>query len=285
MTEADVRTAVPVAFRSFFDDAATFPPGLQPLDRAVTDHVMRWKNPLSAAVGPAVLNLKDLPEARRMYAEVALEGRALEVSAVVPVGQIDKALAAVGAAGPEMRVAALELKTEAGQDIGSGSHGWEAAAAAGLDVYVELASGQISDGALELLAAKGLRLKYRTGGIEARLFPSTSELAAVIVAAVSSGVAFKLTAGLHEAVRYRNPATEFTHHGFLNIAAATCAARVDEPLESVEALLGETDASALVERVAAGDAWRESFRSFGTCSVGEPAASLAELGLFPPGLE
>ena len=34
---------VPAQFVAFFDDAATFPPGLAPLEKAVTDHVARWR--------------------------------------------------------------------------------------------------------------------------------------------------------------------------------------------------------------------------------------------------
>ena len=50
------------------------------------------------------------------------------------------------------------------------------------------------------------------------------ELGDVLVAAVSAGLPFKLTAGLHEAVRHTNAETGFTHHGFLNLvlAAARC---------------------------------------------------------------
>jgi len=44
--------------------------------------------------------------------------------------------------------------------------------------------------------------KFRTGGLAAELFPSPSDLAAVIVACHERGVPFKLTAGLHRAVRH-----------------------------------------------------------------------------------
>ncbi|MEB7448195.1 hypothetical protein [Arthrobacter koreensis] len=283
MTRAEARPEVPAAFLGFFDDAATFPPGLQPMEKAVRDHVARRENPLSPAVGPSVLSLADLPGARQIAAGIDLQGRPVEVSAVVPPGALAEALAAVRANGPALTVVALELKTDPETDPGANPEVREAAAA-GMEVFVELATGQIRTGGLAYLAEAGLRLKYRTGGIEAHLFPSCAELAEVICAAVSAGVPFKLTAGLHEAVRYTNEATGFTHHGFLNIAAATSAARAGQAPDSVAALLEATDSGTLAGSVDPAGTWRDSFRSFGTCSVAEPADSLARIGLFPAGL-
>ncbi|WP_344124075.1 hypothetical protein [Kocuria aegyptia] len=276
---------VPAQFAGFFDDAATFPPGLAPLERAVADHVGRWANPLVAAVGPAVLKLEDLPEARRIAAGLDRGDRAVEVSVVTPAGQLQAALEAAEQARPELRVVALELKTDpSDQDVWAAQLR-EAAAVEEIPVYVELTADQVRGGALELLEGTGLRLKYRTGGIEAHLFPAPEQLAAVLTEAVAARIPFKLTAGLHEAVRCTNPATGFSHHGFLNIALATEAARAHEPAERVARLLTETDPEPLVELARASDgSWRGSFVSFGTCSVGEPAASLERLGLFPHGL-
>ncbi|WP_369133725.1 hypothetical protein [Modestobacter sp. I12A-02662] len=272
-------------FTGFFDDAATFPPGLAPLEEAVADHVARWAAPLAAAVGPAVLKLEDLPRARRTASGLDLGGRAVEVSAVVPAGQLTAALDLAEQIGPELRIVSVELKTDPSDQEVWTAQLREAAAVAGLPVYVELTAGQVTSGALELLRGTGLRLKYRTGGIAAHLFPTPEQLAAVLVEAVAAGIPFKLTAGLHEAVRYTDPATGFTHHGFLNIAMATGAARAHEPVEHVARLLTETDPAPLSRLARASDgSWREFFTSFGTCSVGEPAASLERLGLYPPGL-
>lgn len=276
---------VPAQFAGFFDDAAIFPPGLAPLETAVVDHVARWANPLVASVGPAVLRLEDLPDAQRIAAKLERGGRRIEVSAVVPDGQLQAALDLAERIGPELQMVAVELKTDpSDQDV------WvaqlqEAAAAEGLPIYVELTAEQVAAGALELLEGTWLRLKYRTGGIEAHLFPAPEQLAAVLGEAVSRRLPFKLTAGLHEAVRYTNLETGFTHHGFLNIAMATEAARAHESAERVARLLTETNPEPIAELARVSDgSWRESFISFGTCSVGEPAESLERLGLFPHGL-
>ena len=58
----------------------------------------------------------------------------------------------------------------------------EVAAVTALPVYVELTAAQVTQGALDLLAGTPLRLKYRTGGIEAHLFPTPQELGDVLVA-------------------------------------------------------------------------------------------------------
>ena len=75
-----------------------------------------------------------------------------------------------------------------------------------------------------------------------------------------------------------NDTTGFTHHGFLNIALATQAARADED----PGVVAGTDPTTLASAAAESDGtWRESFGSFGTCSVGEPAGSVRRLDLFP----
>jgi hypothetical protein len=280
---------IPAPFLGFFDDAAVFPPGLAPLETAVTDHVARRATELAAAVGPLVLPLKDLARAKELAAQELSanldRGNApVQVSVVTPAGQLQDALAAAGTAGPELEVVTVELKTSLQQADWSAELAEAAWAAGQLQIFTELTAAQVADGALEQLAGTGLRLKFRTGGIEAGLFPSPAQLAAVLAAAVRQDIPFKLTAGLHQAVRYTNPATGFTHHGFLNIALATGLAQDGADESELESVLLETDPKVLADRFAAlpGD-WRRSFTSFGTCSVAEPAESLEDLAIFRPG--
>lgn len=273
---------VPEQFVAFFDDAATFPPGLAPVDEAVRDHVERRSAPFVTAVGPAVLALADLPRARELAAGLDLSGGPVEVSVVTPAGALTEALDAAKGVGPELCVVAIELRTDPSDKETWTAQIHEAATVQGLPVFVELTAGQVAHGALDLLAGTGLQLKYRTGGIEAHLFPTPQELGAVLAAAVAADLPFKLTAGLHEAIRHTSATTGFTHHGFLNIALATEAARTGQPREQVAAWLAETEPARLAEATAASDGrWRQSFRSFGTCSVDEPADSLRRLELFP----
>lgn len=278
---ARASAGVPEAFLAYFDDAAVFPPGLAPLDVAVSEHVGRRRTPLTAAVGPLVLPLKDVPEAKKLAMGEDLSSGPVTVSVVTPAGQLQAALTATEEARPELEIVAIELKTS--PDKADWTR--ELEQAAGLDgpqLFVELTTAQLRDGALELLAGTGLRLKYRTGGIEARLFPTTAELARVLVATAEKNIPFKLTAGLHRAVRYTDRQTGFTHHGFLNIAVAAALAQQHAGTPELEAVLSETDHAELVAQYHRLDpSWRRSFNSFGTCSAAEPAQSLAGLGLFP----
>lgn len=283
------QASTPAQFRSFFDDAATFPPGLSPLPDAVAAHLARRRRPLADAVGPAIWNLADLDEAQRLVrAKREDDDAPVRVSVVTPAGELGQALAAVDRHRPELEIVSIELKTDPDDEQVWRSQIAEAAqaqAAGAPGIFVELTEAQVRSGGLEALSEGGLRLKYRTGGIKAELFPTPEQLASVLMAAIKGGVPFKLTAGLHEAVRYTNDTTGFTHHGFLNIAMAVEAAQRGESAERVAELLTTTDADELASAAAGSDAgWRRAFTSFGTCSVGEPAESLERLDLFPAGL-
>ena len=70
------------------------------------------------------------------------------------------------------------------------------------------------------MAEAELRLKFRTGGLEAAAFPPSEVLAGWIDAALDRETPFKCTAGLHRAVRHTGE-DGFEHHGFLNVLVAT----------------------------------------------------------------
>ena len=135
--------------------------------------------------------------------------------------------------------------------------------------------------AADVVAAAELRLKFRTGGVEADLFPAVPTVAAWIDAALDRETPFKCTAGLHHAVRHTDPATGFHHHGFLNVLAAT---RTALDGGDVAAVLAEEDGAALVAALPDLDTLartRRWFTSFGCCEVREPLEDLAALGLVP----
>ncbi len=111
-------------------------------------------------------------------------------------------------------------------------------------------------------------LKLRCGGPDARDTPSACQLGGAIEHCVEHDLPFKLTAGLHHAVR-----TERTL-GFLNILAAVDLAISGS--DPVPALL-ESDPRAL--KVTNPDAVRQLLRSIGTCSIDEPVDDLRALEL------
>jgi hypothetical protein len=123
-----------------------------------------------------------------------------------------------------------------------------------------------------------LPLKFRTGGVTADAFPTSAELAASISAALDRELPFKCTAGLHHAIRQHDGETGFTHHGFLNVLAAT---RASLDGGDARAALDQTDASQLLaglddDALARTRRW---FTSFGSCSILEPHDDLVELDL------
>ncbi|GAA2580399.1 hypothetical protein SMC26_20735 [Actinomadura fulvescens] len=130
----------------------------------------------------------------------------------------------------------------------------------------------------------GEGLKLRCGGLRAELFPSPSVLAGALVTAVAAGVPVKATAGLHEAVRHHDPATGFTHHGYLNLLLATAEAVAGAEAYDVRRALEITDAAALTARLKAlderaVDRLRRTFASYGSCSTRTPIDQARELGL------
>ena len=136
--------------------------------------------------------------------------------------------------------------------------------------------------ALDELAAREVRLKFRTGGVTADGFPTPDELAACITASLDRELAFKCTAGLHRAVRHTDEETGLEHHGFLNVLRATRAALDGD---DATAVLSETDPARLLDGLDPTEMARTRrwFTSFGSCSVLEPHDDLVELGLLPTG--
>jgi alcohol dehydrogenase class IV len=116
----------------------------------------------------------------------------------------------------------------------------------------------------------------------AAAFPDPAALAGAIEVAVTAGIRFKCTAGLHHALAHQDPATGFCHHGFVNVLLAVHAAQAGSG--GTGELLASRDGTALAER--ARDlqpdevtTLRAQFCSIGSCSIGEPLADLQALSL------
>ncbi|GIJ28181.1 hypothetical protein Vqi01_33430 [Micromonospora qiuiae] len=152
-------------------------------------------------------------------------------------------------------------------------------------VYAEIPLTFGLMGALDAVAearAGGLPVaaKFRTGGLAAELFPTPAELAAVIRACRDREVPFKLTAGLHHAVRHVDSETGFTHHGFVNVLAATLAATEGAGVDTIAELLTVRDERPLARWTdSRRDAARPLWAGFGSCSIVEPLTDLIRLGL------
>lgn len=275
---------VPTLLRGLIDDAAVFPPGNAPLAEAVAAHRGYRAAWYAEMVGPLLVPASSLRELPGLLApaerpEIGLVG--------------DTGLAAL----PDVVVAADRWVTLRQVEVAVAKRGEDPQP--GLEYLLGLLAGwphvtgyaeiPLSTGLLNALdtvaqaRANGstVAAKFRTGGLAAELFPTPIELAAVICACRDRAVPFKLTAGLHNAVRHVDPETGFVHHGFLNVLTGVLAAvRDDAEVADVAELLAATDPVPLVEAARGRmDIDRPLWIGFGSCSIDEPLADLSRLGL------
>lgn len=262
------------------DDAAIFPPGDAPLDVAVAAYDDRAGEPWAALVASLVCRDTDLP---------TLDGqRPLSVVVTGGAGAIAGPLGLATRRG--LRIHALEVALRDPDDLPGNARrvitALDAARAEGVltddvGVFVELPQTPPSAGwlrAADEVATAELRLKFRTGGVEADLHPTATTLAAWIDAALDRETPFKCTAGLHHAVRHTS-AEGFEQHGFLNVLLATHRAFEGATPDTVVETLEERVPAPLVDDPAALAAGRRWVTSFGSCSVSDPRDDLTALGL------
>ncbi len=257
-------------YERLFDDAAIFPPGNAPMAHAVAAHLEHKASTHGTFVGPMVCSAARLPE---LIAELESQSGAVELALVTGLAEFDDSVAS---ALDETRLSLVAI--EARMEVGGAVSGLPV----GVAVWCEYPWG--SD--FELPAGTGLKL--RTGGAEASDFPTEKELAAAIMMCAANNVSFKLTAGLHHAIRSTDPATGHEHHGFLNVILATHSALNDRAADSVVANLANRDSEHVAERIrrlSDKDVWaiRHAFHSFGTCSIADPINDLTALGLLDHG--
>lgn len=277
-------TGVPPLVARLVDDAALFPPGNAPMDRALAEHAAGRRSWYAGVVGPFLCPAGRVGKLRGALASTAGTGSAapLEVALVADAGGTAGLAAGIADAAQTDRVRVGWVEVPLDQLPAGG------AAALGVAVVVEVPRGPGMTDGLRAVAAAGpdVAVKFRTGGATAQAVPSTQELAAFVRGAVDLDLAFKLTAGLHHAVRRCDPATGQEQHGFLNVVVAVRAALLGAEVPELAAMLGEQDPQVLlaaVERMSDPDTAvvRSFFRSFGCCGVNDPVADLRALGLLP----
>lgn len=272
---------IPAQFVQFIDDAAVFPPGNVPLDRAVSEHREHRGSQYADLIGGFVISDARLPELTELIGEAGEQPVAINLVVSGGVGAIEGAVKWASRS-PAVRLEVVEFALRDEDDL---SRNAQRAIAMldtleeeldGATTYVEMPrlDGEPShswQAAVEQLAAREIPLKFRTGWLDPVSAPTPEELAACIDTALDNELPFKCTAGLHHAIAHEGA------HGFLNVLAATVAS-----LEGgdVAGALRETDPAALsaVAR-AEGERGRRWFRSFGCCAVLEPHEDLVDLGL------
>ena len=239
------------------DDAAIFPPGDLPLAEAVPAHTAHLSSGYAPVLGRFVVDAGRLGQ----LAELVPAGKPLAILLTGSAASLPGALESLRSA-PALRLAGVELAPGDLAELRSARQ----LLPPGVALWSEVPFDRLD----RISAARklGVAVKFRTGGLLRTAFPSAAELAEAIARSVLAGVRFKLTAGLHRAVRQR-AADGFEHHGFANVLLA---------------LEDGTELSALWhERLTSLPTARTAFRSFGSCSIAEPLDSLAAMLALAPG--
>ena len=279
-------STVPALFRHLVDDASMFPPGDLPLAEAVAAHRAHRRAPYADLVGPFVCTDEDLMKVASEAARIGV--KPLQVAVVITggAGGIEPAIR-WGDRSSDVEVKALEVRLRSEDDLSRNALRVVRACDDCLDeetAYVEIPLEGAWERALDVVADAGYAAKLRTGGLEAALFPSAGQVAAFITACLDREIAFKCTAGLHNAVRHTAADTGFEHHGFLNVLLATRASLDGASQDDLQHLLDERDGQALAARARElseeqAASTRRWFTSFGSCSIEEPRHDLTDLNL------
>jgi hypothetical protein len=275
--------SVPPLLRGLIDDAAVFPPGNATLPDAVAGHRVHRASWYADMVGPLLV-----PASAVASLSGLLASDDTLMAGIVGDTGLTRLPDAVRAGGPRVDVRQVEISVaKRGEDPQPGLTQLIAMLGEMPDVtgYAEIPLTFGLLGALDTLVGArasgvGIAAKFRTGGLAAELFPTPIELAAVICACRDRDLPFKLTAGLHHAIRHADPETGFVHHGFLGVLAGTLAAVDDAEVAEVAELLAAVDPVPLLEAVRRRiDEPRPLWVGFGTCSIDEPVTDLRRLGL------
>ncbi|MEW2445801.1 hypothetical protein [Micromonospora marina] len=285
-------TQVPRLLSGLVDDAAVFPPGNAALPDAVTAHRTHRAAWYADLVGPLLLPASEIQRGSLNGLVDPAEGLVIGLIGDTGLDQLPQALDALAPDGVTARQIEAPV-AKRGEDPQPGLSELMTLTGRldGTAVYAEIPLTFGLMGALDTLAearAGGLPVaaKFRTGGLAAELFPTPVELAALICACRDRKLPFKLTAGLHHAIRHRDPETGFNHHGFVNVLGATLAAVGGAEVDGVAELLAATDPVRVVEPARAHrDAERPLWVGYGSCSISEPLTDLIRLGLVNGGYE
>ena len=275
--------SVSTLFDRLVDDAAIFPPGNAPLDVAVREYRRHRTSPYASFVGPLLVRDTDVARLPGLVDEP------LEIGVIATTGPLglEQSVATLHDF-PHVTVAMFEIPLAAGDPLSAAKRlVSELTVPTGIVASVELPrpGAYVTDAwlaAADEIAAAGFQIKFRTGGVEAPAYPDEQELATVLAAVVPRR--FKLTAGLHRAVRNKQDGTGFEQHGFVNILVAVHGLLSGATADDAAEVLRERDGHALAAEVRSWSdedavAVRRVFRGFGCCGVTEPYEDLVDLGL------
>ena len=273
-------TAPPALLAGLIDDAAVFPPGNAPLDVAVERHRGHRKAAYAGLVGPLLAPASDV-------------GALLDVAGPGDAQPLQVGLIARPGVDPSVVVSALQRLSGSDSVEAVGAElgwfpGWRDLPVGGLPLTLEIPRGADRDRALEDVragvdeAGHVVQAKFRTGATPTWDWPDEGELARFVHDCVRLGVPFKLTGGLHHAVRADHDGDP--QHGVLNVLLAVHSAAHDGALAAVESVLAQRSPDLLADAVlgledAAATRVRSLLTAYGCCEVTDPIGELDALGL------
>ena len=279
--------SVPRLFRRIVDDASVLPPGSALQGPALAEHQEHRAAWYGELVGTLLLPAAELDNLRG----VADPARRLAISLVgeLPLVRARLATWAAGFAGADLTQLEVPVAKRGEDPIPGLTALLELARPCpDLPVYAEIPLTWGLSNALDMIAearADGVRVaaKFRTGGLAAELFPTPMELAAVICACQDRDLPFKLTSGLHHAIRHGDPDTGLTHHGFLNVLVGALIAADGGEVVDVAQVLGGTDPVPLIEAVRPRrHEERPLWIGFSSTVIADPVRDLSRLSLIHP---
>lgn len=282
-------TAPTALLAGLIDDAAVFPPGNAPLDIAVARHRGHRTSVYAALIGPLLVPASDV---EMLVAEARSGGsksaEPLSVSLIARPG-VDPSVVVSAVE----RLAGEDAATAVGAELGW-FPGWRNLPVGGLPLTLEVPRGGDRNRALEDIRAGAdeaghlVQAKFRTGATPTWEWPDEAELAAFIHDCAHLGVAFKLTGGLHHAVRGEHDGEP--QHGLLNVLLAVHSAAHDGALAAVESILAQRNSALLADAVVQlsetdASRVRSLFTAYGCCEVTDPMGELDDLELIDVTLE
>ena len=293
MTSA-IRTLMP----GLIDYAGLFPPAGLGMREAVKNFAGYRLSPERWMLGRFVVPARRLAEFGAAFDETsgkAHQGRwGLSVLLSKEATEEDLAIAQELASGHDgIEIGAFETPVDSTETI----ERLRALVPAGQEIYFELPiQAPNLDQLLAAIVRNGACAKVRTGGLEAKSFPSPDALLTFLTACTEARAPWKATAGLHHALRGEAPLTYHpaspcaTMFGYLNVFLAATAIWIGRPQSEALALLSTEGRADLAfeedaitwrgVRLATSEiaAARRSFcRSIGSCSFTEPIDEILAL--------
>ncbi|MDR3690097.1 MAG: hypothetical protein P4L46_12005 [Fimbriimonas sp.] len=285
-----------------FDYAGFFPPAKLEMPRAIDQYIRHIEGPEEWIAGRFVCtahNLQDLARALNQRQstpeiEIAVVGQITtdydewEFALERDAGAMTAFMNEVGDTAP---LSAYEVRIPSHVHVESCLV--DLRAFSEVEVYVELPwADEMDDSIAALAITEWMGAKARTGGVDAAAFPDPESLAGFIHASMHLDVPIKLTAGLHHPFPTIDEATGGRMHGFINVLTASLMVRSHDfaRKELVEVLrdddprhwrFGSDSMAWKSNEVSIGDIedLRDVFYGIGSCSIEEPLADLAALGL------